>query len=160
MEDRKFTTSDISKTLKVSDRTVRRYIDKEISKIEGKYILSEDAYNFIVNKYSSDNPRTTHGQSSDIDLSTKNDEFDIIEAFSQEEYLEFQKRLTEYPLLKEKIKESKNRLDDSKEYIQTLLNELEYHKQTYQKHLEMHQKMIDVFQQRNFIEAKEKGLDQ
>lgn len=160
MEDRKFTTSDVSKTLKVSDRTVRRYIDKEISKIEGKYILSEDAYNFIVNKYSSDNHRTTHGQPSDIDLSTKNDEFDIIEAFSQEEYLEFQKRLTEYPLLKEKIKESKNRLDDSKEYIQTLLNELEYHKQTYQKHLEMHQKMIDVFQQRNFIEAKEKGLDQ
>lgn len=160
MEDRKFTTSDVSKTLKVSDRTVRRYIDKEISKIEGKYILSEDAYNFIVNKYSSDNHRTTLGQPSDIDLSTKNDEFDIIEAFSQEEYLEFQKRLTEYPLLKEKIKESKNRLDDSKEYIQTLLNELEYHKQTYQKHLEMHQKMIDIFQQRNFIEAKEKGLDQ
>ena len=90
----------------------------------------------------------------------ENEEFDIIEAFSQEEYLEFQKRLTEYPLLKEKIEESKNRLDDSKEYIQTLLNELEYHKQTYQKHLEMHQKMIDVFQQRNFIEAKEKGLDQ
>ena len=94
--------------------------------------------------------------SSDVE----NEEFDIIEAFSQEEYLEFQKRLTEYPLLKEKIEESKNRLDDSKEYIQTLLNELEYHKQTYQKHLEMHQKMIDVFQQRNFIEAKEKGLDQ
>ena len=160
MEDRKFTTSDVSKTLKVSDRTVRRYIDKEISKIEGKYILSEDAYNFIVNKYSADNLRTSLGQSSDIDLSTKNDEFDIIEAFSQEEYLEFQKRLTEYPLLKEKIEESKNRLDDSKEYIKTLLNELEYHKQTYQKHLEMHQKMIDVFQQRNFIEAKEKGLDQ
>ena len=117
-------------------------------------------YNFIVNKYSTDNLRTTCGQPADIDLSTGNDEFDIVEAFSQEEYLEFQKRLTEYPLLKEKIEESKDRLIDSKEYIQTLLNELEYHKQIYQKHLDMHQKMIDVFQQRNFIEAKEKGLDQ
>ena len=160
MEEIKFTTTDISKKLKVSDRTVRRYIDKEISKIEGKYLLSEDAFNFIINKYSADNLRTTYGQPADTNSDVENEEFDIIEAFSQEEYLEFQKRLTEYPLLKEKIEESKERLDDSKEYIQTLLNELEYHKQTYHKHLEMHQKMIDVFQQRNFIEAKEKGLDQ
>ena len=97
-------------------------------------------------------------QNIDTEL-TKSDN-GVTEYFTDEEYQEFQKRLTEYPLLKEKIEESKNRLDDSKEYIQTLLNELEYHKQTYQKHLEMHQKMIDVFQQRNFIEAKEKGLDQ
>lgn len=156
MEEKKYTTLDVSKTLNVSDRTIRRYIDKEISKVEGKYLLSEDAYNFIVNKYSSDNLRTTYGQPTD----TEDNEFDIVEAFSQEEYFEFQKRLTEYPLLKEKIEESKERLHDSKEYIQTLLNELDYHKQTYQKHLDMHQKMIDVFQQRNFIEAKEKGLDQ
>lgn len=61
MEEIKFTTTDISKKLKVSDRKVRRYIDKEISKIEDKYLLSEDAFNFIVNKYSSDNPRTTYG---------------------------------------------------------------------------------------------------
>lgn len=160
MKEKKYTTLDISKTINVSDRTVRRYIDKEISKIEGKYLLSEDAYNFIVNKYSTDNSRTSLGQPTDIDQNSEDDDFEIIEAFSQEEYLEFQKRLTEYPLLKEKIEESKERLDDSKEYIQTLLNELEYHKQTYHKHLEMHQKMIDVFQQRNFIEAKEKGLDQ
>ena len=85
MEDKKFTTADVSKTLKVSDRTVRRYIDKEISKIEGKYILSDDMYNFIVNKYSTDNLRTTCGQPADIDLSTGNDEFDIVEAFSQKE---------------------------------------------------------------------------
>ncbi|WP_312067546.1 hypothetical protein [Empedobacter sp.] len=158
MEEKKYTTTDVSKKINVSDRTVRRYIDKEISKIDGKYMLSEDAYNFIVNKYSSDNSRTTHGQPADTE--NNDDEFDIIEAFSQEEYLEFQKRLTEYPLLKEKIEESKDRLNESKEYIQTLLNELDYHKKTYHKHLEMHQKMIDVFQQRNFIEAKEKGLDQ
>ena len=155
MNNKRYTTIDISKELNTSDRTARRYIEKEFSKIDGKYSLSEDAFNFIKNKYSADNPRTTPGQPSDTDT-----ELEIIEAFSQEEYLEFQKRLTEYPILKEKIKESRERLNDSKEYIKTLLNELEYHKQTYQKHLEMHQKMIDVFQQRNFIEAKEKGLDQ
>ena len=109
MEEIKFTTTDISKKLKVSDRTVRRYIDKEISKIEGKYLLSEDAFNFIINKYSADNLRTTYGQPADTNSDVENEEFDIIEAFSQEEYLEFQKRLTEYPLLKEKIEESKNR---------------------------------------------------
>ena len=51
-------------------------------------------------------------------------------------------------------------MNNTKKYNQKHLNELEYHKQIYQKHLDMHQKMIDVFQQRNFIEAKEKGLDQ
>lgn len=156
MDEKRYTTLEIAKELNVSDRTIRRYIEKEISKIDGKYSLSTDAFNFIKSKYQSDNTRTTYGHPTD----TEENDFEIIEAFSQEEYFEFQKRLTEYPILKDKINESIDRLNDSKEYIKTLLNELEYHKKTYHKHLEMHQKMIDVFQQRNFIEAKEKGLDQ
>ena len=83
MEEIKFTTTDISKKLKVSDRTVRRYIDKEISKIEGKYLLSEDAFNFIINKYSADNLRTTYGQPADTNSDVENEKFDIIEAFSK-----------------------------------------------------------------------------
>lgn len=149
---KQYDLKDLANELNISERTARRYVDELINETqiirENKYKFSYLIFNSIVNSK----------QNIDTEL-TKSDN-GVTEYFTDEEYQEFQKRLTEYPLLKEKIEESKNRLDDSKEYIQTLLNELEYHKQTYQKHLEMHQKMIDVFQQRNFIEAKEKGLDQ
>lgn len=86
MDNNKYTTLDIAKELNVSDRTIRRYIEREISKIDGKYSLSEDAFHFIKNKYSSDNQRTTNEQPTDNE-----DDLEIVEAFSQEEYLEFQK---------------------------------------------------------------------
>ena len=149
---KQYNLKDLANKLDISERTARRYIDELINETqtirENKYKFSYLIFNYIINSR----------QNIDTDL-TENDN-GVTEYFTEEEYLEFQKRLTEYPLLKEKIEESKDRLIDSKEYIQTLLNELEYHKQIYQKHLDMHQKMIDVFQQRNFIEAKEKGLDQ
>ena len=149
---KQYNLKDLANKLDISERTARRYIDELINETqtirENKYKFSYLIFNCIINSK----------QNIDTDL-TENDN-GVTEYFTEEEYLEFQKRLTEYPLLKEKIEESKDRLIDSKEYIQTLLNELEYHKQIYQKHLDMHQKMIDVFQQRNFIEAKEKGLDQ
>jgi len=143
---------DLANELNISDRTARRYVDELINETQSirsnKYKFSSIVFNSIVKSK----------QIIDTEL-TENDN-GITEYFTENEYLEFQKRLTEYPILKDKIEESRERLNDSKEYIKTLLNELEYHKLTYQKHLEMHQKMIDVFQQRNYIEAKEKGLDQ
>ena len=68
----------------------------------------------------------------------------------------------------------KQQLEESKENLNTLLNEMEYHKTAYTKQLLLHEKlidsiaekaineriMLDSIRQRNFIEAKEKGLDQ
>ena len=84
----------------------------------------------------------------------------VTEYFTEEEYLEFQKRLTEYPILKEQIQ-------NSKEYLNTIENQMEYFKNAYNKQLEMHENLVqsvknfsDNLMQRNYIEAKEKGLDQ
>lgn len=46
----------------------------------------------------------------------------VTEYFTEEEYLEFQ-RLTEYPLFKEQIQ-------NSKEYLNTIENQMEYFKNT------------------------------
>lgn len=47
-------------------------------------------------------------------------------------------------------------LNSSEEYINNLKNDLEYHRRIYQKHLDIHEKLIDSIKERNFIEAKEK----
>lgn len=141
----KYTTKDISRTLSVSERTARRYIEKLVTIDKGTLYIEEDLYGFIITKYSADNLRTNDGQPTDTE--------GITEFFTPDEYIEFQKRLTEYPLLKQM-------LNSSEEYINSLKNDLEYHRKIYQKHLDIHEKLIESIKERNFIEAKEKRLDQ
>ena len=150
----KYTSDDLSKSLNISKRTAQRYIDKIFDKSGKEISFEEDVFNLLIQRHNSDN-------------STTDNENGITEYFTEEEYLEFQKRLTEYPLLKQQLEESKDNLN-------TLLNELEYHKSAYTKQLLLHEKliesisekaineriMLDTIRQRNFIEAKEKGLDQ
>ncbi|MHC5311084.1 hypothetical protein ACYSNM_13670 [Myroides sp. LJL116] len=49
-------------------------------------------------------------------------------------------------------------LKASEEYISSLINDVEYHRAIYQKHLDIHEKLIESIKERNFIEAKEKNL--
>ena len=151
---KKYTSEDLSKALNTSKRTAQRYIDKIFDKSNKEVSFEEDIFNVLIQRHHNDN------------IATDNDN-GITEYFTEEEYLEFQKRLTEYPLLKQQ-------LEDSKDNLNTLLNELEYHKSAYTKQLLLHEKLIesisekaineriilDTIKQRNFIEAKEKGLDQ
>ena len=132
----------------------RRYIDKLLDKTGKEISFNEDVLNLLVQRHNNDNITT-------------DDDNGITEYFTEDEYQEFQKRLTEYPLLKQQ-------LEESKENLSTLLNEMEYHKTAYTKQLLLHEKlidsiaekaineriMLDSIRQRNFIEAKEKGLDQ
>ena len=64
------------------------------------------------------------------------------EYFTEEEYQEFHKRLSEYPLLKD--------------YIKTILNELDYRKKSTESHQEQMGLILRSLEQRNFIEAKVK----
>mgnify|MGYP001356925522 CR=1 FL=1 len=148
----KYDLKDLAKELNVSERTARRYIDDLINEAqvvrENKYKFSSVIFNSIVKTR----------QIIDNDL-TENDN-GITEYFTEDEYTEFQKRLTEYPILKEQIQASK-------EYLKTIENQMEYFKNAYNKQLDMHENLIhsvrnfsDNLKQRNFIEAKEKGLDQ
>ncbi|MDM1514359.1 hypothetical protein [Myroides odoratimimus] len=137
----KYTTSDISATLGVSLRTAQRYIESLTIIENGKTFLSEDVFNLIISRHTNDKEATD-----------KEELEGITEFFTNEEYEEFQKRLTEYPLLKQM-------LSSSEEYISSLRNDLEYHRAIYQKHLDIHEKLIESIKERNFIEAKEKKLD-
>lgn len=137
----KYTTSDISATLSVSLRTAQRYLESLTIVENGKTFVNEDVFNLIISRHQSDNETT---EEKDLE--------GITEFFTNEEYEEFQKRLTEYPMLKQMLKASE-------EYISSLRNDVEYHRTIYQKHLDIHEKLIESIKERNFIEAKEKKLD-
>ena len=88
---------EIAEILNVSDKSVRRYLNSYFSINNGAYEVSEKMLNILKNDYL--------GQSADH-LRTGSDtenEFPIIEGFTEEEYQEYQKRLIEYPLLKDQI---------------------------------------------------------
>jgi predicted transcriptional regulator len=64
-------------------------------------------------------------------------EFDRVEYFTEEEYQEFHKRLVEYEILKE---------------------QLEYHRKSSDSHNKQMELILNMMQQRNYIEAKEKEI--
>ena len=70
---------------------------------------------------------------------------DYFEAFTTEEYMEFQKRINEYPVLKE--------------YIESLKTELEFLRFNFAQQTETNKSLVQSLREKNFIEAKEKGLD-
>ena len=141
---KKYTTADISRTLGVTERTVRRKLSKHLVLSDGKYEVSEEFFNFLKEKTdfadtSSDNP----GTPSDTD--EKEEDFDIVEGFTSEEYQEFQKRLTEYPLLKD--------------MIANLKNDIQYHRRSAESQNKQLELLLENIRERNFIEAKDKRLD-
>ena len=149
---KKYNLKDLANKLDISERTARRYIDELINETqtirENKYKFSYLIFNYIINSRQN------------IDIVLTESDNGVTEYFTEEEYLEFQKRLTEYPILKEQIQ-------NSKEYLNTIENQMEYFKNAYNKQLEMHENLVqsvknfsDNLMQRNYIEAKEKGLDQ
>ena len=149
---KQYNLKDLANKLNISERTARRYIDELINETqtirENKYKFSYLIFNYIINSRQN------------IDIVLTESDNGVTEYFTEEEYLEFQKRLTEYPILKEQIQ-------NSKEYLNTIENQMEYFKNAYNKQLEMHENLVqsvknfsDNLMQRNYIEAKEKGLDQ
>jgi predicted transcriptional regulator len=138
--DKKYTTADIARTLSVSERTVRRKLSKHLSLKDGKYEVSEEFFNFLKEKSNfSDNIRTS------ADSNVNDVEYDIVEGFSEQEYQEFQKRLIEYPLLKD--------------HLATIMNQLEYFKESSASKDRQMELILENIQQRNFIEAKDKKID-
>jgi hypothetical protein len=146
----KYTTKDISTTLGVSLRTAQRYLENLVKTNNGKTEIEKDVFYLLIQRHTNDNQATQERQFEDAELIDENDL--ITDYFTLAEYEEFKKRLTEYPLLKQM-------LSSSEEYINNLKNDLEYHRRIYQKHLDIHEKLIDSIKERNFIEAKEKKLD-
>ena len=141
---KKYSTADIARTLAVSERTVRRKLSKHLLIKDGKYEVSEEFFNFLKGNTDfadtpADNLRTN------ADTTEKEQEYDIVEGFTAEEYQEFQKRLVEYPLLKD--------------HLATIMNELEYHRESGRSKDKQMELILANIQQRNFIEAKDKKID-
>lgn len=118
---------EVAEILGVSDRTVERYLKSYFSIEKGAYIVSEKMLEVLKNQY----------------LEIESDT--VVEEFTKDEYQEFHRRLSEYPFLKEKIKD--------------ILNELDYHKKSIDSHNKQMEIILNMMQQRNYIEAKEKKLD-
>ena len=141
---KKYTIKELAELLEVSERTILRQIQTISDKLKNPYsksfIIDEDLKKFIF----SDSFQTISDN--------ENEEFPHVEYFTSDEYEEFKKRITEYPFLKEQI-------ESSKQHLEAMEKQIEYFRFSYNKQLEIHEKLIDSFRERNFIEAKEKGLD-
>lgn len=123
----KYSTKQIAEILNVSDRTVRRYLSAYVSFENNRFEVSEKMLEILKNEYL--------GQDADTQ---KEQEFDVIEGFTNEEYQEFQKRLIEYPMLQK---------------------DLEYHRESSKSHQRQMEIILRNMEQRNFIEAKDKKLE-
>jgi len=133
----RYTTKEVAKILGVTDRTVRRYIDALITRDNNSYSISEKMLELLKSEHD--------GQATDK-LRTSDGQYDRTEFYTETEYQEVYKRLAEYPLLKENIA--------------FLKEQLEYHKKAGSDLRGQISKLINSIEQRNFIEAKAKGLDE
>lgn len=143
--EKKYSSKEIAEILGVSDRTVRRYLNSYISQEGQSYQVSQEMLDILKAKYLDDEE-----EAADI----------IVQEFTNNEYSEFHRRLTEYPLLKNDLEHHKKHAEDHEDHIKTLRNELEYHKRSAESHNRQMEIILNTLQQRNFIEAKEKGLDE
>ena len=149
---KKYTTKEVSEILDVNVRTIQRQVATLVADLtnnDGKGALINEDVLYLL-KWRQANDKATTDQRQDDD--TENEEFPFVEYFTAEEYEEFKKRITEYPFLKEKI-------EYSKEYLNSLKSQIEYFRMSYYRQLDIHEKLIESFRQRNFIHAKDKGFD-
>ena len=149
---KKYTTKEVSEILDVNVRTIQRQVATlvaDLTNTDGKGALINEDVLYLL-KWREANDKATTDQRQDDD--TENEEFPFVEYFTAEEYEEFKKRITEYPFLKEKI-------EDSKEYLDNLKSQIDYFRMSYHRQLDIHEKLIESFRERNFIEAKEKGFE-
>ena len=126
----KYTISDISATLSVTERTVQRWIETLVIKEGNKILVPEDVLELLKSRHVNDKVATSP------DIEEK--QFDRVEYFTEEEYQEFHKRLVEYDILKD---------------------QLQYHRKSSESHNKKMEMILQMMEQRNYIEAKEKKLD-
>ena len=96
--EKTYSSKEIAEILNVSDKSVRRYLNSYFSIEKGAYHVSEKMLSILKSEYRTDLSDT------------------VQEEFSREDYVEFQKRLTEYPFLKERA--------------EFLLKDMEYYKKS------------------------------
>ncbi|WP_031429309.1 helix-turn-helix transcriptional regulator [Flavimarina sp. Hel_I_48] len=122
-----YTIKELADKLNVSTRTVERYLQGLYTKENNKIVIPLDVVNLLEVRHKSDTNTDT----------SPTQKYDVIEAFTNEEYQEFQKRLIEYPILQ---------------------RDLEYHRESAKSHQRQMELILRNLEQRNFIEASDKKL--
>mgnify|MGYP003612680388 CR=1 FL=1 len=145
--ENKYTTKQIADILGVTDKSVRRYLNSYFSINNGAYEVSDKMLSILKSDYlglSADNLRTDEAPQEPL---KGNEDFENgrIEYFTEDEYQEFHRRLSEYPYLKERVGD--------------ILNELDYHKRAGESHNKQMEIILQTIKERNFIEANDKRLD-
>lgn len=116
--ENKFTTKQIAEILEVTDKSVRRYLNSYFTINKGAYEVSEKMLSILKNDYLGQQTDSLRTNEAPLEPLTENESFENgrIEYFTDDEYQEFQKRLSEYPFLKERA--------------EFLLNDLEYYRKS------------------------------
>ena len=118
--DKLYNSKEIAEILNVSDKSVRRYLNSYFSIENGAYKVSEKMLDVLKNEYLEQDTDT------------------IVQEFTGDEYNEFHKRLSEYPLLKERI--------------ESLLKEIEYHRKSIESHNRQMELILLSITNKKFIE--------
>jgi predicted transcriptional regulator len=111
---------EVAEILNVSDRTVERYLKSYFSLENGAYQVSEKMLEVLKFEY-------IEGESDTV-----------VEEFTKDDYMEFQKRLSEYPLLKERT--------------ESLLKDIEYHRKSIESHNRQMELILLSITNKKFIE--------
>ena len=135
-----YTIKELSELHSVSTRTIEKRLRNLVLKERNKNLIPLDIVKLLEKRHNSEltpNQLRTDSEASTEDIENINVDYDIVEGFSNEEHQEFQKRLIEYPILKQ---------------------ELEYHKKASESHQRQMEHILRTLEQRNYIEAKEKKI--
>lgn len=126
-----YTIKELSDKYYVSTRTIVRHLKSLILKDKNKTLIPKDVVKLLEVRHNYDTSMTSEK------LIENEIKYDVIEGFTNEEYQEFQKRLIEHPLLQK---------------------DLEYHRKSAESHQRQMEMLLQNFQQRNVIEAKDKKI--
>lgn len=166
---------DVSKRLNISERAVQlRCKMYNVPKVKGRYQLTEDIVQRWQNEAVNEETKLTNEVKRRVlsepeSTSNQLDLEDVIQAVKSELNQE-----PEYPegseiLLPNEVQAMRERLQNEKllevevrllrERLEDFQNQVNYLRTSLDKQNDQFQKLIDSIQQRNFIEAKDKGLD-
>ena len=179
-----YTTSESSSKLDVTIRTIQNYCKTwNVEKIKGRYQITDELLNewqklqeepadeIDLLKEEIDNLKAIiEGLRGQLEQYQVNDN-ERIEVFTEDEYRLFEQRLIEWQEQRRKINEQERIFNIEKASLKEISDhykeQFEYQKQQNDKMLNVHQRLLDtlnsqtkIITQRNFIEAKEKGLDE
>ena len=155
-----FTTNEAAEALKISSTRVRQLVQKHKSNKElVKSTKKKTRTIYSVSTKFIEVCQTNRANFNDNLLKVgepiEQPNGTIIEVFTAEQYEQFEKQLKDYHTIKKELEEIEVRF---KEHIADLRNERNYLRKSLDNQQEQFSKLLQAVQQRNLIEATEKGI--